>query len=72
MITPKIQKITIEKEVGQSGSGGRVYLPKFLVGKTVKIVFYKELTEVESRDLEIHKLKEELRNIRSKRKNGTG
>ncbi len=63
----KEKEIILYKTVRGSGYG-TIGLPRFLIGKEVKISFMGQLTEKEEKRIELNKLQGELREIREKRR----
>ncbi len=52
-------------------ASGHVGVPKFLVGKEVKVTFTRKMTEEEQKMLELNNLYMELKKIREKRRRKT-
>lgn len=63
----KEKEIILYKKVTGSSSG-HIALPRFLIGKEVKISFMGKLTEEEEKRIEFNKLYEDLRIMREKRR----
>lgn len=61
------KEVVIYKVVNQSHV---INLPVFLIGKEVEIRFKSKLTEEEKKQIELNKLYEELKKIRSKKRKG--
>jgi len=67
-MTKKYKRYTIEREVKQVGSGGYIYLPREFVGETAVVVLKQELTEQQELVLKLEKLRNQLQEMRGRRK----